>query len=229
MRLFLKLLALTLLISVPWNATAQDSNDHYDRVNLSANAQTQIENDIVIATLFAEEQGSDTVQLADLVNQRIGQAIKQLKRHTAIKLQTNSYNTYPVYNREKVVGWRVRQSIRLESRDMALMSSLLGDLQQSLSLQGISFAVSPELKNATDDLLIAEALNVFEQRAKNIIHQLGRRNYKIVDLTISTSANHIVQRQYEVASMASSKMAAPAIEGGEQTLQVTVNGQIEME
>ena len=229
MRLFLKPLALTLLISVPWNATAQDSNDHYDRVNLSANAQTQIENDIVIATLFAEEQGSDTVQLADLVNQRIGQAIKQLKRHTAIKLQTNSYNTYPVYNREKVVGWRVRQSIRLESRDMALMSSLLGDLQQSLSLQGISFAVSPELKNATDDLLIAEALNVFEQRAKNIIHQLGRRNYKIVDLTISTSANHIVQRQYEVASMASSKMAAPAIEGGEQTLQVTVNGQIEME
>lgn len=229
MRLFPKPLILILLISNSMMAAAHDANDHYDRINLSASAQTQIENDIVIVTLYAEEEGSDSVQLADLVNQRISQAIQQVKRQDSIKLQTNSYNTHPIYNKNKIIGWRVRQSIRLESRDMTLMSKLLGDLQQSLSLQSISFAISPELKNNTDERLIGEALQVFEQRASIIIHQLGRRDYKIVDLNINTSANHFVQRQYEVATMASSKMSAPSIEGGDQTLQVTVIGQIEME
>ncbi len=229
MRVNLKPLVLTLLISFPLLASSHDSKDHYDRVNLSASAQTRIENDIVIAMLYAEEEGSDSVQLADLVNQRIGDAIEQLKRQDAIKLQTNSYSTRPVYNKNKIIGWRGRQGIRLESRDMALMSKLLGDLQQSLSLQDISFAISAELKNATDDRLIGEALQVFEQRAKHIVAQLGRRDYKIVDLNISTSGSPGMPRQYEMSAMVTSKLSAPSIEGGEQTLQVTVNGQIEME
>ncbi len=224
-----KSLIFLLSIGLPMLATAHDANDHYDRVNLSATAQTQVENDIVIAVLYTEEQGRDPVLLADLVNQRIGEAIKQVKRHNEIKLQTNSYTTHPIYNNNKITGWRVRQSIRLESRGMALMSILLGDLQQSLSLQQVSFAVSPELKNTTDDRLIAEALQVFEQRANNIIRQLGRRDYKIVDLDIGTTTNQAVPRHFEMATMSSSRMAAPAIEGGEQTLQVIVNGQIEME
>ncbi len=226
-----KLIPLILLLTtgLPMVATAHDANDHYDRVNLSASAQTQVENDIVIAVLYSEEEGNNPVLLADLVNQRIGEAITQVKRHDTIKLQTNSYTTHPIYNNNKIIGWRVRQSIRLESRGMALMSILLGDLQQSLSLQQVSFAVSPELKNSTDDRLIAEALRVFEQRAGNIIRQLGRRDYKIVDLNISTTANRPVPRHFEMATMSTSRMSAPAIESGEQTLQVTVNGQIEME
>ena len=111
---------------------------------------------------------------------------------------------------------------------MTLMSGVLGDLQQTLALEGISFAVSPELKNSTDDELIGEALKVYEKRAKNITQQLGRKNYKIVDINVSTSANHFARRNYEVAVMAS-KVAAPSIEGGEKTIQVTITGQIELE
>ena len=92
----------------------------------------------------------------------------------------------------------------------------------------LRFSVSPELKNRTDDELISEALKVFEQRASNITQQLKRKNYKIVDINVSTSVNHYPRRSYEAVAMAS-KVAAPAIEGGEQTLMVTVSGQIEME
>ena len=228
MRLTMKFLIAPLLMALPVLAIAHEHTDHYDRVNLSASAQTQIENDSVIAVLYAQEEGSDSVQLANLVNKRISDAIKLVKQHDAIKVQTNSYSTNPVYHKNKITGWRVRQNIRLESQDMTLMSSLLGDLQMTLSLQGINFAVSPGLKNRTDDELIGEALQVFEQRAKNITQQLGRKNYKIVDINVSTSVNHLVRRNYEVAAMAS-KVAAPSIEGGEQTIQVSISGQIEME
>lgn len=227
-RLAMKFLIIALLFVLPVLATAHETTDHYDRVHLSANAQTRIENDTVIATLYAQEEGSDAVQLADLVNNRINEAIELVKQHDAIKLQTNNYSTNPVYHKNKITGWRVRQSIRLESQDMTLMSEVLGDLQQTLALQGINFAVSPGLKNRTDDELIVEALKVFEQRAKNIIQQLRRKNYKIVDINVSTSVNHYARRNYEVAAMAS-KVASPSIEGGEQTIQVTISGQIELE
>ena len=125
-------------------------------------------------------------------------------------------------------GWRVRQSIRLESQDMTLMSEVLGDLQMTLALQGINFAVSPGLKNRTDDELIGEALKVFEQRAKKMTLQLRRKNYKIVDINVSTSVDHYARRNYEVVAMAS-KVASPSIEAGAQTIQVSISGQIEME
>ena len=224
----MKFLIATLLFSLPVLALAHEPTDHFDRVHLSASAQTQIENDTVIATIYAQEEGSDAVQLANLVNERINEAIKFVKQHDAIKLQTNNYSTNPVYHKNKITGWRVRQSLRLESQDMTLMSEVLGHLQQSLSLQGINFAVSPGLKNRTDDELISEALMVFEQRAKNITQQLRRKNYKIVDINVSTSVNHPARRNYEVAVMAS-KVAAPSIEAGEQTIQVSISGQIEME
>jgi len=224
----MKFLIIPLLFTLPVLALAHEVTDHYDRVHLSASAQTRIENDTVIAALYAQEEGSDAVQLANLVNKRINEAIKLVKQHDAIKLQTSSYSTNPVYHKNKITGWRVRQNIRLESQDMTLVSGVLGDLQKTLALQQINFAVSPVLKNRTDDELIAEALKVFEQRAKNITHQLRRKNYKIVDINVSTSDAHYARRNYEVAAM-SSKVAAPSIEGGEQTIKVTVSGHIEME
>ena len=225
MKFLILLFSLTLSASV----LAHDVTDHYDRVHLTASAQTQVDNDTVIATLFAQEEGSDAAQLANLVNERIATAVALVKQHESIKLQTSGYNTTPVYHKDRITGWRVRQTIRLESQDMTLMSEVLGQLQQTLNLQDIVFAVSPELKNRTDDELIAEALQVFEQRARNVIEQLGRKNFKIVDINVATGASPYPQRRFEAAVMSASKMAAPAIEGGEQTLQVTVSGQIEME
>ncbi len=224
----MKYLIVSLLL-LPLYVAAHEVADHYDRVRLSASAQTQVENDTVIAVLYAQEDGSDAAQLADLVNRRINEAVARVKQHEGIKLQTSGYNTSPVYHKDKITGWRVRQNIRLETRDMPLMSELIGELQKTLNLQDISFSVSPELKNITDDQLIAEALQVFELRAKNIVRQLRRKNYKIVDIDIGTSPGLYPRRQYEAAMMSVAKAAPPSIEGGEQTLRVTVSGQIELE
>ena len=217
-----------MFLFLPVIASAHEQIDHYDRVHLSASAQTLVENDTVIATLYAQEEGSDAAQLANMVNGRISQAVKLIKQHDAIKLQTSSYTSNPVYYKNKQTAWRVRQEIRLESRDMVLMSEMLGQLQSTLALQSMNFAVSPELKNKTDDELISEALKVFEQRANNITKQLRRKNFKIVDINVSTSANHYARRSYELAAMASDAKA-PSIEAGEQTVKVTVSGQVEME
>jgi predicted secreted protein len=217
------------LLLIPVLAQSQENESQYNRVHLSASAQTELANDTIIVNLYAEEEGSRPAQLADVVNKKILWAVALLKKHPKIKLQTSAYTTSPVYQKKLIKSWRLRQSIRLESREMTETSELLGELQTRLALQSMRFTVSPELKASTDDTLIAEALTAFGKRAQLITDQLKRKSYKLVDINIATSGRSPVLYQRDaVSSMAMKSVAAPAIEAGEQRMQVTVSGTIEL-
>lgn len=211
------------------NAWAHEEETHYDRVRLSVSASAQLENDTMVATVYAEEEGGQASQLSNMVNKRIRSGLELVKKHPEIKHQTNAYSSNPVYSNNKIKGWRVRQSLRLESMDMTLMSDVLGKLQRDLALQSMQFTVSPGRKNQQDEKLIDEALEAFEQRAKQVVSKLGRKNYKIVDINISTSGSRGIRPQYAMKAMAMDAEVAPAISAGEQTISVTVSGSIELE
>lgn len=211
------------------NAMAHDDETHYDRIHLSVSATAQLENDTMVATVSAQEEGSQAAELSALVNQRIRNALELVKKHPQIKHQTNAYSSNPIYNNNKISGWRVSQSLRLESSDMALMSEVLGKLQSDLALQSMQFTVSPASKNKQDEKLIDEALEAFSARALQVVKKLERRNYKIVDINISTSGAIGVRPQYQMRAMAMDAESSPAVSAGEQTVTVTVSGNIELE
>ena len=211
------------------NAMAHDDETHYDRIHLSVNATAQLENDTMVASLFAQEEGSQAAELSAVVNQRIRNALELVKKHPQIKHQTNAYSSNPIYNNNKITGWRVSQSLRLESTNMALMSDVLGKLQADLALQSMQFAVSPASKNRQDEILIDEALEAFSKRAQQVVKKLERRNYKIVDINISTSGARGIRPQYQMRALAMDAESSPAVSAGEQTVTVTVSGNIELE
>lgn len=218
------------LMLLPALAQSHESETQYNRVHLSASAQTELANDTIIVSLYAEEEGGSPAQLADIVNKKIVWGVALLKKHPEIKFQTQAYSTNPVYQQNRIKSWRVRQSIELESQKIAETSELLGQLQSQLALQGLRFSVSPALQTKTDDALIAEALAAFGQRAQLVSDQLKRKGYKLVDINISTSGgNPVLFQRNEMSSMAMKSVAAPALEAGEQTVVVTVSGSIELE
>ena len=223
---FTALLLSSLFIGHAW---AHDDETHYDRIHLSVSATAQLENDTMVATVFAQEEGSQAAQLSSLVNKRIRRALELVKKYPEIKHQTNAYSSNPIYSKDKIKGWRGSQSLRLESKDMALMSDVLGKLQNDLALRSMQFSVSPESKNQQDEKLIDQALEAFEKRAQQVVKKLGRNNYKIVDINISTSGGGGVRPQYQMRAMAMDAESAPAISAGEQTVRVTVSGNIELE
>jgi predicted secreted protein len=211
------------------NAIAHQDETHYDRIHLSVSATAQLENDTMVAIVSAQEEGSQAAQLSALVNKRIRNALDLVKKHPQIKHQSNAYSSNPIYSKNKITGWRVSQSLRLESSNMALMSDVLGKLQADLALKSMQFTVSPDSKNKQDELLIDEALEAFSKRAQQVVDKLGRRNYKIVDINISTSGAMGVRPQYQMRAMAMDAESSPAISAGEQTVTVTVSGKIELE
>ena len=52
-------------------------------------------------------------------------AVDLARQNDAVKVQTLNYRQDPLYKNQAVVGWKVRQSIRLESTDVGALGELI--------------------------------------------------------------------------------------------------------
>ncbi len=208
---------------------AEEKVATYDRIQLSANSSMEVENDTLSAQLYVQREGSELSRLADEVNKKITQAIAQVKQVDGIKLQTQGYQTYPTYNQQRVTGWRVRQTIRIESQDSAKLSQLLSKLQSSLALESLQYNVSPAQREAAVEQLIGEAISSFQKRAALVTKHLGRNDYRLVEMNINTSGQPVQPVRMRASMMAmEASVAQPSLEAGSQTIRVDVSGTIEL-
>jgi predicted secreted protein len=209
-------------------AFAHETPLTYNRINLSASAGKEVENDTLVAMLYAQREGNDASQLAEQVNKLIKSAVAKAKQTAGVKVQTQGYSTNPIYRKQVLTGWRVRQSIRLESKDSAALSKLIGDLQKNLSVSSISYTVSPERRKEVEGELISKGIAAFTQRAQQVTKDLGRKEYRLVEMQVNTSG--IAPRQNLTRGMAMEMKAAgaPTLEAGTQRVEVHISGTIEM-
>jgi predicted secreted protein len=203
-----------------------DDKPYYDRVTLSAQAVTEVENDTLVVVLAAQRQGTELAQLASEVNQLMTKALSRCKKVSGIEVQTLEYQTNPVYEKQHLTAWRVSQSLQLKGHDVQSLSALIGDLQNELMLESMSYQISAEARSQAEQSLIAKAISAFSQRAQEITQRLGRKRYRLVNMQVDTGGVTPQPRLRQVYAM--STQAAPAIEAGKQTLSVTVNGVIEL-
>lgn len=203
----------------------------YDRVSLSVSAEKQVTNDRIVAELYAEREGEEVSQISSEVNHNITWALDLSRRMQNVTAQTSGYISQPVYREQTIIGWRVRQSIKLESQDSAELSQLIGDLQKHLVIGSLNYNLSPDVRAQAEDDLIAQALASFQKRAQLITEKLGRSSFRFVQIDVVTSGAS--PRPQQLTRMATTMDAAentvpPAIEGGVQIVRVRVNGTIEL-
>ena len=217
--------------SLALHAAAHEAPPTFDRVDFQVSATQEVENDTLVAIMYSERNGQQPATLADDVNRTITWAVDLAKKTPEIKVQTLSYRQEPLYRNQKVTGWRVRQSIRLESTDAAALSTLIGSLQERLSVASLQYTISPDVRTKVENTLIERALEKFERRGKLIAEKLGRPDYRIVNVNINTSGSAPVPvRMRAVAAMAeSSRVTAPTVEPGVQTVTVQISATIELE
>lgn len=208
-------------------ATAEES--HYDRVNLSADASEEIENDTLVAVLYTQSEGHQLAALSNQVNETMTQSIKLCKKYKDVDVQTLAYQTYPVYKKQHIVGWRVRQSLRLKSMDISGMSKLISELQNNLGVESMHYTVSRQLREKMETQLIGQAIKAFQTRADNIARHLGHKKFRLVQMDVRTQDTRPHQMDMRTtARVLESSVATPAIEPGKQTMSVTVSGTIEL-
>lgn len=228
---FLPTLSLLLALIPTTMLQATENPLTYDRIDLSAAAQGKAVNDILVAVLYQRMEGPTAEPLAAEVNQAIAAALATAKKVPEVSVQTLDYQTFPTYQNQKVTGWSVRQSIRLESKNMEKLSTLIGEMQKSLKVESIGYQVSPETLRATEDGLMSEAMKAFQQRAELITRELGRKRYRLVALDVNTqnSMPRPFHANARAMAMDAAPSAPPAIEAGEQPVTVNLQGTIELQ
>jgi predicted secreted protein len=227
-RFFAALVAAAIIMTP---AAAHEATPTYDRVNFRVSAMKEVDNDTLVVVMYHERNGQHPTSMADDVNRTIAWAVELARKTSGIKVQTLQYRQEPVYRNQSISSWRVRQSIRLESNDVTALSRLVGELQERLSVASLRYAISPKVRQEVEDELITLALGRFGRRGKLIADELGRSDYRIVAMDVSTSGvSPAPVRMRALSTMAeSSRVTAPTLEPGVQSITVQVSGTIELE
>ncbi len=218
---------LVFLVCTP--AAAHEVPITYDRINLSVTEQADVDNDVLVAVMFYQREGQRAAAVSNEVNKNVSWALAKARAVAAVKSQTLQYTTSPVYRNQVVTGWRVRQGVRLESRDVGALGELIATLLERLAVQSVDYTISPERRAEAEEGLVRRALAAFRRRAQLITGELGRDHYNIVHLNVATQGARPSPIAFRGAMMAESAgVAAPALEVGMQKVQVIVSGTIEL-
>jgi predicted secreted protein len=218
--------ALTLLL--PMAAMAAEDAEAYNRIQLSASAQTEVPQDTIVAMLYSQREGDSSSQLANIVNQQISWALEEATKEPAVRVQTMEYRTEPVYRQQILSAWRVRQSLRVESQDVEKLSSLLAVLQKQLALESVRYEISDSARRTAENQLIKEALGAFRERADLVTRELGFKSYRLVQLQLNPGNMPLPPRAMMMRQASMEAVAAPALDPGTQQVKVMVEGIIEM-
>ncbi|WP_374262915.1 SIMPL domain-containing protein [Zoogloea sp.] len=199
--------------------------------DISVESSRTAPNDQFRAQVYYEATDANPGELARKVNGTIAQALQTARAYPAVKVRTAGNGTFPIYGKtgRSIESWRMRSTLALESKDAAQLSELIGKLQQTLAVSGLSAAPSAETWKKIEDETIADALAAFEARARLVAGSLNKK-WKIKHVSVNTSGP---QQRPPVMPMARAAMAvadaAPApIEAGDSPVSVSVNGQIEL-
>jgi predicted secreted protein len=226
------LLALHLVpLFVPLPLAAQaPAETLFNLVHLSAQAEREVPNDLLSATLAAEAEGADPAQLADGVNRTMQRALAAAQAYRAVKARSAGYQTIPVYDKSRVARWRVRQELRLESADFAAATELIGKLQASLVVTSLALSVSAETRHKAENALIAEALAAFDERARVVRDAMKAMGHRVRDLQVSPGgAPPRPVLAMQARALSAESMAPPALEPGGTRIHISVSGTIQLQ
>jgi len=180
-------------------ALAADKNeDGGTLMVLSAEARRTVTQDRVTATLSFEKQAKTAAEAQGAVNAAM-QAAKAVYAVPGVKAATGAYNVWKNYpadpqprpaatpeEREKGAFWQASQQLTLDSADRDTLLKLVGTLQrQGFAVQGLSFYLSREARDALKDELAVEALGTIRERAQLMARTLGMRDIRYARIDLS--------------------------------------------
>jgi len=215
------------LMAVATPTLAHDSDRAEPQATLSAEASAEVEQDTVQVTLAAELTGATQAQVADALNARLDSVMRQAKGQQGIEARSGSYRIWPMSDRDgKISEWRGQAEILLESHDFAATSRLAGELSDRMPIAGLAFFVSRERRATEEQKLLVQAVDAFKMRARDLTRALGFADYRLRRIELGGSgAMPMAPMPRMMSAMAADKVAAP-IEGGRQTLSVSIQGAI---
>lgn len=216
----------TFLLVLTLPAGAHDQETLFNVINLQAQAEREIPNDQMIVILATEHQGSDAAVIGRDINQDMQWALEIIRNYKEVNSKTGNYQTYPIYNKQVISGWRSSQQVEIRSENTTVLTELVGKLQERLQVKQMVFSPTDASRKQHENELIEEAMMAFQERVAIVGKHMEQKNHRIVNLNIN-SGGYQPPMPFERAAMLSVKEAGPAVETGTSKITVTVNGSVQ--
>ncbi len=216
-----------LLYVFSYSSYGHDNDPLFNQVNLQAQAEREIPNDQLTVMLAVEEEGKEAAKIANKINQDMDWALKIVSKKSEVDSRTQAYNTYPIYDKRTVIGWRAIQQLELKSKNITELSELVGKLQSRLQVKNMRFSPTRETRVQYENEWIEEAMIAFKQRVEIVKKHMDDKNVRIVNMHINTGGAHSRPIYAESRMMAMDSKAAPAVEAGTSRITVTVSGSVQ--
>lgn len=207
---------------------ASASRQDRPQATLSAQASAEVPQDTAQVTLAADVSGTSQAEVSEQLNGRLDTVMKQAKGHDGIEASSGSYRIWPMTDRDgRISEWRGHAEILLESKDFPAVSQLAGQLADRMPIAGMAFSVSRERQAAEERTLMQQAVQAFQDRAQALTQALGFGAYRLYNLDLGGAGDMppAPMPRMMMSAMAADKAAAP-VEGGRQTISVSVQGTI---
>lgn len=231
-RPLLLLACLAVALALPVRAESDETGSTRNRASFQVEVVREIPNDWVTARLSVMSEGKDPAAVANDVNTAMARATAQAKGVEQVEMESGAYITHPVYDDGKVVRWRARQELRLESGDVDRLSDLISKLQSdAVLLSGIEFSVRRVTRKALEDEMIEDALGQFRARASLIARGMGSRNWSLVQVDVGSQGGgpRRFTMEHDTMSLARTSSAPPSFEAGSSEIRVQVSGTVELD
>ncbi len=218
------------LYSLPSHAEEQP---RYNQVSLRAEVNREVAHDRMHVTLYSEAQLSDPTKLAAQITDTLNRAVTRARAVKPVSVSLGSRHSYPVYEEKgrKIIAWRERAELRLESADFAALAQLSGELLDELQMADMQFSLSSDSRKQHEDQLLKDAVAAFKTRAQLVSEAMGARSYRLVrlDLNASGAPRPPLMRAMAMKDMGMESAPAPQVEAGNSQLVVNADGVIEVQ
>jgi predicted secreted protein len=202
-------------------------------VQLSANASVDVVQDFMVLNMNTTRDGPDAGAVQSQLKAALEVALNEAKKATTpgqLEVKTGQFSLSPRYGRDtRITGWQGTVELVMEGRDFEKISSTAGKIQ-TLTVSGVSFSLSRELRSRVQTETQAQAIANFKTQAESIAKGFGFSGYSLRE--VSVSANDYGQafrpRMIAMEGRAAMVDAPVPVEAGKSTVQVTVSGSVQL-
>lgn len=137
-------------------------------ISLNTSLTEEVTQDVVVVTVVSEATSANPKEAFNQVNKALN-AARALATSRKVAPQQSHLSTFPQYSKNKVTGWTVRASFKIESSDLKEIQDLMSELKEVVKIEGVSYKVSDKLKDKVEQDLSSKAMSALDKRATSIV------------------------------------------------------------
>lgn len=192
-------------------------------LQLSESARREVTPDLLTVVLGHRAEAPEVARAQEEVNTRIASVRDAAAGRDAITLATGTYSTWLERREDETARWVAHQTIRLESRDPALLLTTVGGLQQQgLAVEGMHWSLTAERRRELERELIDEALAALRSTAGKAAASMGMSVQGWESISLGQNGGSFPPPMPRMMAMKAE--AAPVAEPGTTVVEVGVSG-----